>query len=76
MDPNTDDLIQLVLREEAKRSGTIILTIAHRLRAIIDFDRILVLGAGEVVEFDTPEYLISVDSEFARMLRDYQSLHS
>ncbi|CAE7501795.1 ABCC3 [Symbiodinium microadriaticum] len=76
VDPNTDDLIQTVLREEAQREGTTILTIAHRLHTIVDFDRILVLGEGEVIEYDTPTYLSDSDSEFSRMLSDYNSQHN
>ena len=31
-----------------------VITIAHRLNTIINCDRILVLGEGEVLEYDTP----------------------
>lgn len=44
VDPHTDKLIQKVLKETAMKYGTTVLTIAHRLDTIIDFDRILVLG--------------------------------
>ena len=40
-------------------SNCALLTIAHRLSSIIDYDRLLVLDAGRVVEFDTPHNLLS-----------------
>ena len=57
VDVETDKLLQETIRTEfADRT---ILTIAHRINTIMDSDRILVLGAGKVVEFDTPENVIS-----------------
>jgi len=53
----TDIKIQEAIREEFKDS--ILITIAHRLRTVIDYDRILVLDAGNIAEFDTPKNLIA-----------------
>lgn len=46
-------------------------------RTIIDYDRVLVLEAGKVVEFDSPSNLLKYDSAFHRMCKesgDYQEL--
>ena len=56
MDVETDKFLQETIRTEfADRT---ILTIAHRINTIMDSDRILVLSAGKVVEFDTPDNVI------------------
>lgn len=34
------------------------LTIAHRLNTVLDYDRVLVMGEGKVMEFDTPLALL------------------
>ncbi|CUM64740.1 uncharacterized protein PRCAT00002351001 [Priceomyces carsonii] len=57
IDYKSDSIIQQTIREEF--SNSTILTIAHRLRTIIDYDKILVMDAGRVVEYDNPYVLIS-----------------
>lgn len=71
VDPHTDELIQKVLRYEASVNGTTVLAIAHRLQTIVDFDRILVLGDGKVLEFDSPQALLADSaSTFSRMMKE------
>lgn len=69
VDRRTDQLLQQAL-QESYHDGTI-LAVAHRLDTVIDYDYILVLGQGEVLEFGSPADLISEkDGIFARMARD------
>ncbi|KAI1316226.1 hypothetical protein EDD11_010273 [Mortierella claussenii] len=65
VDHETDARIQATIREEFKEST--LLTIAHRLRTIIDFDKVLVMDHGQVVQFDTPWKLIREEGIFRGM---------
>lgn len=56
VDPRTDELIQKTIRYKFKECT--VLTIAHRLNTIIDSDRILVLDAGRIHEYDAPHVLL------------------
>ncbi|CAM8900430.1 unnamed protein product [Rhodiola kirilowii] len=67
VDVGTDALIQKTIREEFK--SCTMLVIAHRLNTVIDCDRILVLDAGQVQEFDTPENLLVEGTAFFRMVQ-------
>ncbi|XP_062869541.1 ATP-binding cassette sub-family C member 10 [Trichomycterus rosablanca] len=67
VDHKTDMLLQKTIRERFK--GRTVLTIAHRLNTIMDSDRILVMHAGKVVEFDSPATLCQrQDSVFQKLL--------
>ncbi|KAL1426047.1 hypothetical protein MTO96_018596 [Rhipicephalus appendiculatus] len=69
VDMETDSLIQQTIRREF--AGSTILTIAHRLNTIMDYDRILVLEQGRVAEFDTPANLLSAENSiFHGMAKD------
>uniref|UniRef100_A0A8C1RBP7 Cystic fibrosis transmembrane conductance regulator n=1 Tax=Cyprinus carpio TaxID=7962 RepID=A0A8C1RBP7_CYPCA len=56
VDPRTDELIQKTIRDKFKECT--VLTIAHRINTIIDSDRILVLDAGRIHEYDAPHVLL------------------
>ncbi|KZP30958.1 P-loop containing nucleoside triphosphate hydrolase protein [Athelia psychrophila] len=57
IDYKTDSVIQTSLRNELGPDVTLI-TVAHRLQTIMDADRIMVLDAGRIAEFDTPAQLL------------------
>ncbi|ORX68695.1 P-loop containing nucleoside triphosphate hydrolase protein [Linderina pennispora] len=69
VDTRTDQTMQHVIREEFK--DCTILTIAHRLRTVMDNDRILVMDQGRVAEFDTPVNLLAQNSLFKKPRRGY-----
>ncbi|KAI0827335.1 multidrug resistance-associated ABC transporter [Trametes gibbosa] len=62
----TDAKIQATIREEFGNS--LLLTVAHRLRTVIDYDRLIVLDKGELAEFDTPLNLIQKEDGIFRSM--------
>lgn len=66
VDFETDEAIQKTIASEFVDST--ILCIAHRLRTVIEYDRILVLDQGEIAEFASPlELLNTPNSIFHKM---------
>ncbi|RKO88876.1 P-loop containing nucleoside triphosphate hydrolase protein, partial [Blyttiomyces helicus] len=77
VDMHTDALIQSAIRDKEGGlfSDATVMTIAHRLNTVIDYDRILVLDYGHIVEYGTPHDLLEKDSAtpdawFARMVAE------
>ncbi|KAJ3890944.1 hypothetical protein GG344DRAFT_77404 [Lentinula edodes] len=69
IDYRTDSIIQDSLRNELKGDITLI-TVAHRLQTIMDADKIMVLDAGRIVEFDSPQALLKIKDGKLRSLVD------
>ncbi|KAL9960115.1 hypothetical protein ACROYT_G033523 [Oculina patagonica] len=57
LDTQTDELIQKIIRRDMIHCTVI--TIAHRLSTVMDYDRIMVLDDGKVVEMDSPNVLLN-----------------
>ena len=70
---NVDSRTDALLQEAVKKSfdGATIIAVAHRLDTVIEYDKILVLGGGEVVAFDSPHKLsLEENGVFASMIED------
>lgn len=68
VDYETDSKIQETIKREF--NDCTILCIAHRLRTIINYDKILVLDKGTVKEFDTPRNLFDLKGSIFRQMCD------
>ncbi|XP_055381017.1 probable multidrug resistance-associated protein lethal(2)03659 [Condylostylus longicornis] len=66
VDSETDKLIQKTIR--TKFEFCTVLTIAHRLHTVIDSDRIMVMEAGQIVEFGRPYELLQYSDGYLRSL--------
>ncbi|KAF9967324.1 hypothetical protein BGZ70_009949 [Mortierella alpina] len=66
VDVETDELIQRTIREVFK--DRTVLTIAHRIKTVMDASKILVMEQGQVVEFEAPGVLLQQpDSLFFKL---------
>ncbi|KAF9914919.1 hypothetical protein BX616_007298 [Lobosporangium transversale] len=77
VDVETDDLIQKTIRMEFK--DRTILTIAHRIKTVMDSDKILVLEKGRVQEYESPKELLkrknSLFYQLAEQAGEVDTLH-
>ena len=65
VDYNTESLIQKTILNNLK--GSTILTIAHRIKTILSYDRIFVLDKGELIEEGSPQQLIDKKGSFYQL---------
>lgn len=56
IDYETESTIQLAIDKFFNNSTVI--TIAHRIKTIMNYDKVLVLEKGNVIEFDSPKNLL------------------
>lgn len=68
VDLETDKFIQSAIKNNFYDSTVLI--IAHRLNTVMDSDRIMVIDAGRVVEFDHPHLLLQNNDGFLKKLID------
>ncbi|KGO43424.1 ABC transporter, integral membrane type 1 [Penicillium expansum] len=67
---NVDNETDLKMREIIDKNfqRQTIISIAHRLDSILSYDKIAVLDKGKLLEFDSPDVLLSQKSHFADLL--------
>jgi len=66
IDEATDALIQDVIKNEFV--GSTVVTIAHRLNTIIQYDKIMVMGKGKREEEGSPYELLCKEGSYFRQL--------
>ncbi|KAL5315776.1 hypothetical protein ACEPPN_016647 [Leptodophora sp. 'Broadleaf-Isolate-01'] len=69
VDAHTDELIQTLIRQHFSRHT--ILSVAHKLDTILDFDQVIVMDAGSVCEMGEPYVLL--ENEASRFAKLYYS---
>ena len=68
IDYRTEAALKKNIHEDMEEST--VMTIAHRIKTIINYDKILVLREGEIEEFDTPQNLIEKKGLFYQLYKE------
>lgn len=68
IDEHTETQIQNVMRKAFK--GRTLLSVAHRLDSIIDFDKVVVMDGGKVIEVGDPKLLMEQKGSAFKKLRE------
>ncbi|KAK7213111.1 hypothetical protein V2G26_020289 [Clonostachys chloroleuca] len=72
IDRTTDEEVRRILRDELR--GRTVLEVVHRLEIVRDFDLVIVMGHGEILETGSPEELLAQPSSELRKLYDRQGV--
>jgi ATP-binding cassette, subfamily C (CFTR/MRP), member 1 len=75
VDSGTDQQVQATIRTQFVDKGVTVITVAHRLDTVLGYDRIAVLGDGEVLEFGSPSDLLKIENGELRRLLDADRLN-
>lgn len=67
VDAETEELMQSLIDTQFK--GCTVISVMHRLKHVTRYDKVAVMDAGELVEFDAPDALLAGDSKFAEMYK-------
>ncbi|RAQ42669.1 ABC transporter [Aspergillus flavus] len=68
LDTDTDARVQKVIRESF--SDCTVIMVAHRIHTLLDFDRVVVLDSGRIIESGHPRDLLGrPDGAFAKLLK-------
>lgn len=68
VDLETDAKIQKAIRADCNKNNKTLLCIAHRLRTVIGWDKIIVMDKGEIIDFASPlELFDNTDGTFRAM---------
>ncbi|CAL6060898.1 Xenobiotic-transporting_ATPase / Multidrug resistance-associated protein [Hexamita inflata] len=66
VDQKTDNIIQQIVKTHLRNK--IVISIAHRLDAVLQMDKVLVMDQGQVAEFGTKEELFNIENGIFREL--------
>ena len=68
IDYKTETFLQNSINKQLK--DCTVITIAHRIKTIINYDKILVLSNGEIVEYDSPQNLLDKKGLFYQLYKE------
>lgn len=74
LDGESDRMIQRLLNEHV-RDGKAVLAIAHRIADILDFDSVVVLDEGRIIESGAPSDLLQKTNGAFRQLASLQGIN-
>jgi ATP-binding cassette, subfamily C (CFTR/MRP), member 1 len=74
VDEDTEAIMQSIIDSEFKHAT--VLSIIHRLEHIHQYDQVILLENGELVEYGNPRILLGADTKLANLYRTHGNARS